>query len=664
MANDDTALHDDATVAASDIARLAGVGKAAVSNWRRRHADFPKPAAGTAASPLYRLSDVEEWLARHGRAFELQPADRVWQQIRGTVDDLQLGDLVGFVGAVLVLRERAPSRWQTLARLPDADLAAQLIPAVTDLVADLPDRLPSRWDTTWLPIVRVAVDAAADQGAHEVFETLFERYAEVHSRRLSPTSDPTGQLITALADATRGTVLDPACGTGSLLLAAHAAGATRLLGQELDPAAARIAAVRLVLAGATARIVPGDTLLADAFAEESADAVVCDPPWGVRSWGYDELINDPRWAYGLPSRSEPELAWVQHCLARVRPGGYAVVVMPAQAANRRSGRRMRSNLIRSGALRAVIGLMGTTTGAAPPDAWVLQHPEVGRSAPSHVFFGDAAGDSASVLTAWHTFVTDPAAQLPAGVRILSIIDLLDDEIDVGPRRHLTRQPVAAQGMGYDETRASLLDGLHRLAGTAPLLRVSATKPPTATTTLGELVKTGIVTVHQAPLKMDVEDGPDSVLTARDVRRGRPASGAAIAGAGMIRTASGDVVIALGSRDAVVRVVSDADALLGPQLLLLRTDPDRMDPYFLAGHLHVSQHDSGVHSVLTSSRTDVYRTVLPRLALTEQRAYGAAFRQLMAFDDDLRQVTAHAQELIRLGFAGLAGGNLSPPVGVD
>src|SRR5690606_30841520 len=80
--------RDGATVAAYDIARLAGVGRAAVSNWRRRYPDFPKPVGGSAASPLYALSEVREWLARHGRRFQLAPGDRVWQHVRGTVPDL------------------------------------------------------------------------------------------------------------------------------------------------------------------------------------------------------------------------------------------------------------------------------------------------------------------------------------------------------------------------------------------------------------------------------------------------------------------------------------------------------------------------------------------------------------------------------------------------
>ena len=103
----------DTTVAAVDIARLAGVGKAAVSNWRRRFADFPEPVGGTAASPLFRLGAVERWLAEHDRQIEVSPADRVWQWLRTETDDLQLGALVGYLGAFAVFLHRRPEPGST-----------------------------------------------------------------------------------------------------------------------------------------------------------------------------------------------------------------------------------------------------------------------------------------------------------------------------------------------------------------------------------------------------------------------------------------------------------------------------------------------------------------------------------------------------------------------
>ncbi|MYV70900.1 N-6 DNA methylase, partial [Streptomyces sp. SID2131] len=88
------------------------------------------------------------------------------------------------------------------------------------------------------------------------------------------------------------------------------------------------------------RVRSGDSLRADAFPTLAADAVLCHPPFNERNWGHDELAYDPRWEYGFPARTESELAWVQHALARLRPGGTAVLLMPPAAASRRSGRRI------------------------------------------------------------------------------------------------------------------------------------------------------------------------------------------------------------------------------------------------------------------------------------------------------------------------------------
>ncbi|MEU3117339.1 MULTISPECIES: N-6 DNA methylase [Micromonospora] len=80
---------------------------------------------------------------------------------------------------------------------------------------------------------------------------------------------------------------------------------------------------------------------------------------------------------GFSPRTEPELAWVQHALAHLSPGGTAVVLMPPAAASRPAGRRVRAELIRRGALRAVVAL---PAGLMPPTAiglhiWVLMQPD-------------------------------------------------------------------------------------------------------------------------------------------------------------------------------------------------------------------------------------------------------------------------------------------------
>ena len=74
-------MRDETTVSAADIARLADVGRTAVSNWRRRYADFPQPVGGTPASPLFALAEIETWLRDQGKLLEMPLAERAWQAL-------------------------------------------------------------------------------------------------------------------------------------------------------------------------------------------------------------------------------------------------------------------------------------------------------------------------------------------------------------------------------------------------------------------------------------------------------------------------------------------------------------------------------------------------------------------------------------------------------
>src|SRR3954447_7075715 len=68
---------------AAEISRLAGVTRATVSNWRRRHPDFPQPSGGTEASPSYDRRQVEAWLDARGRLPARSARDDLGAHLRG-----------------------------------------------------------------------------------------------------------------------------------------------------------------------------------------------------------------------------------------------------------------------------------------------------------------------------------------------------------------------------------------------------------------------------------------------------------------------------------------------------------------------------------------------------------------------------------------------------
>jgi len=610
-----------ATVTAADIARLTGYGRAAVSNWRRRYDDFPQPVGGTASSPQFALSQVEEWLARRGKGVEVAPEERIWQQIRSVADDLSLAQAVADVGSFLVHGKRSG-----------------LVDGAASELTEL----------------REAGEAP------EFFEFVIDRYLEAHSRRVATTRRESAKLMVSLTEVRGATVLDPTCGTGTLLSAAHAAGAVRLFGQEIDPVAARIAETRLALHGVEAEFHAGDSLRVDAFPELKADVVLCDPPFGERSWGYEELTGDVRWAYGLPPRGESELAWVQHALWHTAPGGHAAVLMPAAAADRRSGRRIRSQLLRSGALRAVFELpTGMASGSpAPPHLWLLRRPAEGDPLPNLVLMADLTqleDFQEPALEAWKAVRRDvqPEAEFARGV---PIIELLDDTVDLTPSRHLVR--TVARGVDFVSARDgffTLVDDLRKAVEELRTLTDESRELPM--TTVAELVQSGLVSLKQPPMRMETASGSVPVLMGKDVILGREPSGRTEDGPGIVRLETGDVVVALGPRRMEVHVVDEGGAAAGPQTQVFRPEEGRCDPGFLACFLRAAGLTRA--SSTSTSRSDVRRAPIPRLPVEAQRPYGEAFRRLREVERTLDTLRDAGEVLVNLGYQGLAGGDLGP-----
>ncbi|MGW6567263.1 N-6 DNA methylase [Streptomyces sp. NPDC054975] len=688
-----------AEVTAAGIARLAGVGRAAVSNWRRRHADFPRPVGGTETSPSFALADVENWLRAQGKLAEVPLRERVWQQVAGHPAGAVTA--LAHAGCALLLVRDRSSAWPKLAAVSDERLAETLPVALEEV---LTERLgaeravltptPSELAPS-VPLLRGAADLAAETGARQAFEFLLGRHLDANPRQYTLTPPGPAALMAALAAPAAGprpTVLDPASGTGSLLRAVEHAGA--LHGQDADPDLAALTALRLALAcDADIRVRTGDSLRADAFPHLAADTVLCHPPFNERNWGHDELAYDPRWEYGFPARTESELAWVQHALARLRPGGTAVLLMPPAAASRRSGRRIRADLLRRGALRAVVAL---PAGAAPPygiplHLWVLRKPAAGVTPSPELLLVDTTATTAdhtgaagrdkldwqavhtAVLGAWLPFDKHgTVAETPGASRSVPVIELLDDDVDLAPARHL---PPPAAGGGAAEllaVRDRLAETLgHTVALTPPPAQPAATAPDPAAAarlggvTVGELARTGALELRAGGTGTSSFTGaPLRVLTENDVFAAQPPSGVLPDGAPEepVLLAPGDVVVPVLGGGSLARVVdtATAGAALGRNLQLLRPDPAALDPWFLAGFLRGTANTRQASSYAsTATRLDVRRLQLPRLPLTEQQRYGERFRALAEFEDALRLAARLGEQLVQGLYDGLADGTVAP-----
>ncbi|MFH8691880.1 N-6 DNA methylase [Streptomyces anulatus] len=798
-------MPENATeVTAAGIARLAGVGRAAVSNWRRRHADFPQPVGGTAASPSFALADVEQWLRDQGKLAEVPLRERVWQEVAGHPAGAAQA-LVHTGCALLLVRDR-PTAWLELTAASDERMADALPHAVDHVLTarlgpDTPSgtpgpgratppgavRTPRTADSTApdstapdstapdstapgstepgstapgpavvhpanppvapgvhraravrtptaqallpsVPLLRAAAQLAAGIGAGQTFEFLLGRHLDANPRQFTLTPPHLAELMADLAEPPKDagrpapdrplrSVLDPAAGTGALLRAV--AGPAALYAQEADAGLAALTALRLALGAdgthssrPSLAVRTGDTLRADAFARLATDTVLCHPPFNDRNWGHDELAYDPRWEYGFPARVESELAWVQHALARLRDGGTAVLLMPPAAASRRSGRRIRADLLRRGALRAVIAL---PAGAAPPygiplHLWVLRRPTPGVRPGPDLLLADTAGLAASageaggkaagggrdrldwpvvraaVLDAWRD-----RADVPGVSRVVPVVELLDDDVDLAPARYLPRPMPGGDACGLGEVRERLAETLRLTARLTPPPATPAVPTHRPRTTVGELARGGALSLHTGNA---APGGQGPVLTEHDVLTGADPAGTPLTGeagtsltgpAGTSLTDAagtpltgpeapgaapddpvvlepGDVVVPVLGGGTVVRVVGEreAGAALGRNLQLLRPDPAALDPWFLAGFLRGTANNRQASSYAsTAARLDARRLHLPRMPLAEQRRYGERFRELAAFEEALRTAERLGGVLVQGMYDGLTDGTVTP-----
>lgn len=672
-------MRRNVQVTAADIARLAGVGRAAVSNWRRRHEDFPQPAGGTATSPSFPLDEVQRWLRAHTEGRPLPPEEWLWQDLRAAAEEDELPGLLADLGAFLIYLDRRPADWAATAAADDAALAAELPRRVRAACAGpmTDPEPPATLGRDRIPLVREVARLALRAGAAETFAFLRERYFELRTKRTYATPAPVAELVAGLVAPCSGRVLDPACGWGALLAAVAARPGNRvdrLLGQDIDGATARLTAVHLALRSGGVDVRAGDSLRHDAFVGVQADAVVCNPPFNDRNWGHEELATDPRWEYGLPPRVEPELAWVQHALAHLRSGGTAVLVMPPAAAGRRSGRRIRARLVRRGALRAVITL---PPGSVPNTAvaltlWVLRRP-AGPEAPGHVLMVDTSAYPEAfaevALRAWTRFSHGRDPDLPGACRRVPVIDLLDEDVDLTPARHLASPSEELSGEWIAGRREQAAESLRAAADLMPAVRPAVPGRGFTWVPVAELVRRGMLEVHhQAPVRPgERAEAPDGlpVLTLDDVLRDAAPSEvtpeAAVQRNLVLRP--GDVVVPQFVQRPLARVVREGGALLGLRLSLLRPDPEQLDPDFVAGFLSSSAtlRTALVSTTGTRSQVDVRRAELPLLPLAEQRGYGAAFRRLAEFESGLRRAAALGEEAVRLLTDGLAHGSVRPAV---
>ena len=669
----------------SEIARLAGVGPSTVSNWRRRHPDFPAPAAGSDARPLFDWAEVRAWLASSDRANEpsaepLRGMRDFTSTLRAALPGREMFEIVSPVIVLLHLARMAAD----VGRLPAAAGGAVVPPEISNQAVEelanpglpltrfqvwLRDTEPSLFDLVRSPQVdddgsvraNVADALRTTTDLTAAYDGLLQKHQEVLSSQLAHSSPQLlADLCQRIALPTAELLLDPAVGFGMQVLALASAGATAI-GMDVSDGSGYVFRQRALL-----RNVRADFYRTNAFESESvapirADIVVAQPPFGQRFEPLEAHKQGDRFQFGIPQSSDAELAWLELAISFLSPTGEAYVLTTNRPTFQTTpvAKQIRSELVRRGSLRAVIALPG---GVLPDTSisttlWILGRPKANLERgvlmidASEVRHRELLDFIADAVKLWRTANKDKA-QSPA--RVVPQLELLQGDCVLVPRRWV----LVDEGRDADHLlhRADRALAEVRIAlstiGSASDVQVSLADGSVSHRTIGELVGVRALKVFNARSvsgkSSDAAERGYRVVRESDFTSagrlkidGSPIYLPEDAGQGnMVLLRAGDVVVYFAKKEVRAVVWTESEpAVIGGNLRLIRLaeGQSEIDPEFLAACIGAVQNQRFVvGSAMPHLNLNEFE--IPVLPLAQQRRTGRGLDRLARLEAELREAS--------------------------
>jgi SAM-dependent methyltransferase len=391
-----------ARMTVSDIAELAGVQRATVSNWQRRHETFPKPLPDSPPGrPQFDASAVQAWLSNRG--FEPGGDDRAsgvvrsWRYMVNHVEYAE-GDepllilIAAIEGLLPTYSASSDERYPIAISSRELDSTIYATRSQADAIREF---LASELD-------------GVDKG--ELIEAAAREFDEQARWRRGPENAQAElnlySLLAKLVHHQSKAVLDFACGTGALLAAtSRQLPGAKVLGITPGLVEPFIAEARLGF-HAYAEIEDCDILREDALGGRTFDAVISIPPFGVKVDAKNERLR--RLPFGAV-RGTADAAWPQLAVQALAPDGDAFLVLPHNLASSDRADRMRRELIQRGLLAAIVTLPPNANPENKTlcDLWVLTNQQVSGADILFVDYSAANATDvedysvlASALSAW------------------------------------------------------------------------------------------------------------------------------------------------------------------------------------------------------------------------------------------------------------------------
>lgn len=251
---------------------------------------------------------------------------------------------------------------------------------------NLTDQLPKTYtifsDEILARLLRIFNNDRLEAVGGDVIGRIFEYFTGKFSKSVADddgvffTPKSLVQMIVNVIEPTRGTVLDPACGSGGMFvqsgdfvnnLGMNANSTLTFYGQEKVDFNAKLCLMNMAVHGLNAKIKSGDD--ANTYTKDahnligSCDYVMANPPFNVNGVKEAAVTGSPRLPFGLPGvNKDKEISnanylWIQYFYAYLNETGRAGFVMASSATDSQSkDKTIRESLVRTGHVDCLISV--------------------------------------------------------------------------------------------------------------------------------------------------------------------------------------------------------------------------------------------------------------------------------------------------------------------
>ncbi len=232
-----------------------------------------------------------------------------------------------------------------------------------------------------------------------VYEYFLKSFGSTEGEFYTPPSIV--KLLVNMIEPYQGRIYDPCCGSGGMFVQSarfveeHQGklGNISIYGQEFVATTWRLAKMNLAIRGIDGNLGErdADTFTNDQHTNLKADYILANPPFNIKNWGQESLLQDPRWKWGIPPTGNANYAWISHMISKLSTKGTAAFVLAngSLTTSKPEEYEIRKKILEEGLVDCIIAMPTQLfyDVAIPVSLWFVSKDKANRKA--KVLFMDA-----------------------------------------------------------------------------------------------------------------------------------------------------------------------------------------------------------------------------------------------------------------------------------